>query len=588
MLLLGILGAVLPAFPALAATPKVDVQVDGLSRELKRNVLASLEIQESRKDKDLDEARIRRLHAQAPAEIEQALQPYGHYKPVIHSTLDQKGETWVARYEVDAGPILKVTHRDLQIQGEGASDLGFQAAVDRFPLREGDPLFQPAYEGGKKAFDDYAAANGYLDGRFEVNEIRVDLATYTSEVALHYQTGPRYHFGPVVFHQDFLDPKLLRGYVTVKEGDPLDADELLKLQNALSSSPYFQRVEVVPRREGVTGVNLPIDVTLTPAKRHRYTAGVGYGTDTGPRVSGGIEFRRLNRRGHRGDVEARLSEIEKSGKADYIVPGIYPSTDLTTYTVAYADLHPQTSTSKSFLLGGSRARALGRWRQSIGLNFERTTFTVGTDSGVSRLFGPTVSWQRVFADDRIYPTHGERIEFDLRGADKSVLSNATFVQGIARAKFIQSFGGIGGGGGGANFGGKRFRLITRADFAYTETDDFHLLPPTVRLFAGGDQSVRGYSYQGIGPRDALGHVIGGKALEVASVELEYRFLQKWGVATFYDTGTANDKFGGQLKVGTGVGVRWLSPIGMIRLDFAEAIREPHHPIRIHLTIGPDL
>jgi len=582
VLLLAILGTVLPALPALAATPKVDVQVEGLSRELKRNVLASLEIQESRKDKDLDEARIRRLHAQAPQEIEQALQPYGHYKPVIHSTLDQKGDTWVARYEVDAGPILKVTHRDLQVQGEGASDSGFQAAVDRFPLREGDPLFQPAYEGGKKAFDDYAAANGYLDGRFEVNEIRVDLATYTSDVVLHYQTGPRYHFGPVIFHQDFLDPKLLRGYVTVKEGDPLDSDELLKLQNALSSSPYFQRVEVVPRREGVTGVNLPIDVTLTPAKRHRYTAGVGFGTDTGPRVSGGIEFRQLNRRGHRGDVEARLSEIEKSGKADYIIPGVYPSTDLTTYTLAYADLHPQTSTSKSFLLGGSRARALGRWRQSIGLNFERTTFTVGTDSGVSRLFGPTVSWQRVFADDRIYPTHGERIEFDLRGADKSVLSNATFVQGIARAKFIQSFGGVG------SFGGKRFRLITRADLAYTETNDFHLLPPTVRLFAGGDQSVRGYSYQGIGPRDALGHVIGGKTLEVASVELEYRFLQKWGLATFYDTGNANDKFGGQLKVGTGVGVRWLSPIGMIRLDFAEAIREPHHPIRIHLTIGPDL
>jgi translocation and assembly module TamA len=332
----------------------------------------------------------------------------------------------------------------------------------------------------------------------------------------------------------------------------------------------------------VTGVELPIDVNLTPAKRHRYTAGVGYGTDTGPRVSGGIEFRQLNRRGHRGDIQARLSEIEKSGRTDYIVPGIYPSTDLTTYTLAYADLHPQTSTSKSFLLGGSRARALGRWRQSIGFNFERTTFTVGTDSGVSRLLGPTVSWQRVFADDRIYPTHGQRIEFDLRGADKSLLSNATFLQGIARGKFIQSFGGIG------SFGGKRFRFITRAELGYTETGDFHDLPPTVRFFAGGDQSVRGYSYQGIGPRDSLGHVIGGQALETASVELEYRFLQKWGVATFYDTGTANTKFGGELKVGTGVGVRWLSPIGMIRLDAATAVREPGHPIRFHLTIGPDL
>src|SRR6185369_6353017 len=156
--------------------------------------------------------------------------------------------------------------------------------------------------------------------------------------------------------------------------------------------------------------------------------------------------------------------------------------------------------------------------------------------------------------DRIYPTRGERIEFDVRAADKSVLSNATFFQAIARGKFIQSFGE------------ERFRLITRADLGYTVTNDFHDLPPTVRFFAGGDQSVRGYSYQGIGPRDALGRVLGGKALEVASAELEYRFLQKWGVAAFYDTGTANDKFGGQLKVGTGVGVRWMSPIGLIRLD----------------------
>jgi translocation and assembly module TamA len=574
----GLAFSMLPVVTAAAApaTPKVDVQIEGLNRELKRNVLASLDIEESRKDKDLDETRIRRLFTQGTSEIEQAVQPFGYYKPVIHPTLTQKGDTWVARYEVEPGPLLRVTHRDLQVVGEGASDPGFTAAVQSFPLREGDALLQPAYEGGRKAFDDYAAANGYLDAQFLVHEIRVDLAAYTSEVVLHYQTGARFRFGKITFHQNFLDPDLLRGYVTVKEGDPLDADALLKLQNGLSSSPYFERVEVVTRREAAVGVEVPIEINLTPSKRQRWTAGLGYGNDTGPRVTGGLEIRRLNRRGHRADIEARLSDIEKSGKTDYIIPGVYPSTDLLTYTLAYADLHPQTSTSKSFLIGGSRARALGRWRQSIGLDFERTTFKVGSDSGVSHLLGPQASWQRLFADDRIYPTHGERIEFDLRGADKSLLSNATFVQAIARGKFIQSFGE------------QRFRLITRADLGYTETSDFHALPPTVRFFAGGDQSVRGYSYQGIGPRDAFGHVIGGKALEVASIELEYRFLRKWGVATFYDTGTANDKFGGQLKVGTGVGVRWLSPIGLVRLDAATAIREPGHPIRFHLTIGPDL
>jgi translocation and assembly module TamA len=292
-------------------------------------------------------------------------------------------------------------------------------------------------------------------------------------------------------------------------------------------------------------------------------------------VSGGVEVRRVNSRGHRADVKARLSEIEKSFQSDYYVPRAFTSTDLLTYTLGYADLHPQTSESRSFIAGASDARALGRWRQAFGLSFTRADFKVGSDAGISRLLTPTASWTRVFADDRIYPTHGEKIELDLAAADRSALSNASFASARAAAKFIQSFGG-------------RFRLLTRAELGHLSTGDFHALPPVQRFFAGGDQSVRGYSYQGIGLRDGLGHVIGGTELATGSVELEYRFLQKWGVAVFYDTGSAGDRLLADLKVGTGAGIRWLSPIGMVRLDAAVAVREPGHPLRFHLTIGPDL
>ena len=110
----------------------------------------------------------------------------------------------------------------------------------------------------------------------------------------------------------------------------------------------------------------------------------------------------------------------------------------------------------------------------------------------------------------------------------------------------------------------------------------------MRYFAGGDQSVRGYAYQALGPRDQFGHVLGGRSLLVGSVELEYRFLKKWGVAVFYDAGNAARNFSFSLKQGTGFGLRWLSPIGMVRADLAFAVSEPGRPLRLHLNIGPDL
>jgi len=577
--------ALVPAAPAPArAAEKVDVKVDGLRGDLRKNALANLDLEQLRKDKSLDEGRIRRLFAQGPEEIEEALQPFGYYHAVVQSSLARRQDTWVATYKVDAGPPLKIGTVDLQVLGPSAADPGFANLRDGFPLHPGDTLLQPAYEGGKKALEGYAAANGYLDANYAASEIRIDLARYTSDVVLHFQTGPRYLFGPVHFHQNFLQPDLLKGYVDFKEGEPLDSDKLLKLQTTLSAASYFQRVEVIPRRDKDQGLAVPIEVNLTPAKRQRWTAGLGYGTDTGPRVSAGLDVRRVNSRGHRADVQVRASDIEKSFQADYYVPGAYPRTDLLTYKLGYADLATKTSKSRSFVAGPSYARSLGRWRQSIGLDFTRTTFTVGSDAGISHLLTPTASWSRVFADDRIYPGHGERLQLDVAGASRSVLSNASFASAHASSKFIQSFGGR------PSFGGRRFRLLTRAELGYLATSaaDFHKLPPTERFFAGGDQSVRGYSYQGIGLRDARGRVLGGTRLAVGSVELEYRFLQKWGVATFYDAGGASDRLLHDIKEGTGVGLRWLSPIGMIRLDAAVAVDEPGRPKRLHFSIGPDL
>lgn len=570
-----------------AETARLRVEVEGLggfvksylpSGDLRKNVLSVLSIWDARSDKNLTERRIRKLHDQAPEEIRRALQPFGYYKPSIDAALRRDGDAWVARYAIDPGPELTFTRVDFSIAGEGAEHPVLRGLVEALPIRQGGVVDHPLWEATKKSFENAAGENGFADGGWSVHKIEVDVDKYTAVATLHFDTGPRFFFGPARFHQDVLDDDIVRGYVTWKEGDPLNLNELLKLQGAMSDSPYFRRVEVEARREEAVDRRVPIDVNLEPAPPRKYTFGLGYGTDTGPRGTVGFELRRINRRGHYAQAEGKLSGIEKSMTTKYLIPGPYPRTDLLAFTLAYASLTPKTSESRTLLLGPSLTRSRGRWRETFSLTFQRQTFTVGVDRGTSYLTIPEANWARVVADDRILTRNGHRLEVDVRGAAKNVLSNASFAQLTTRGKIIRSLG-------------PKTRVLARGEIGVLATSDFRVLPPPVRFFAGGDQSVRGFSFNALGSPDEEGNVIGGRFLRVASVEVDRRILDKWGgisAAVFFDAGNATISFSGPWKQGAGFGLRWRSPVGVVRADMAFAVSEPGRPIKFHLNIGPDL
>jgi translocation and assembly module TamA len=151
-----LLAALLAPDDALARE-RVAIEIEGLERELRQNVLATLSLEDAKGDDDLSEERIRRLHTRAEEEIELALQPFGYYRPSVQSVLEREGDAWVARYTVDPGPALKVTATDVQVLGEGADDPTFQRLVRDFPLQRGEILYHPDYEQGKAALDDHAA-----------------------------------------------------------------------------------------------------------------------------------------------------------------------------------------------------------------------------------------------------------------------------------------------------------------------------------------------------------------------------------------------------------------------------------------------
>jgi translocation and assembly module TamA len=564
---------VLALDPCEIARAGVRVEIDGIEGALEANALAMVSL--TRAKDDWTAGQVQRLHQRAPAEIQRALQPFGYYQVGVESALEPNGSDWTARYRVTPGPPTIVQLVDVQILGEGASDTTFVRIARDFETLEGAPLDHAAYEGTKNALMRHAAEKGYFAAKFDTSAIVVDVPTARADVRLHLDTGTRYAFGPARLHQDVLDPKRLTGYVGFTEGEPFEYTKLVDTQSALTGVPYFSDVEVKARPDELDGRQVPIDIDLTPAKPQRYEVGAGYGTDTGVRGKVKAEFRRLNRSGHFAEFELQASQIEYSAAAQYKIPWPYPRTELLTLFGGIGHFDPAWSTSTRSLGGATLSHNRGSWRESATLDYEHERFDVADQSGASDLLVLGVGWARTRSNDRIFPTRGTRFEFGLKGAHDAVLSTATFLQSKATAKVVRGLWA-------------RQRIIVRGDLAYTIVDDIRHLPPTLRFVTGGDQTVRGYAYESLAPRDAAGRIVGGEALAVGSLEFETRFRPSFGLAAFYDIGNGLSSFDDRLFSGVGAGIRWVSPIGLLRLDGAFGISEAGDPFRVHFAFGPDL
>ena len=561
-----------------AAGLSVEVKITGVSGALLSNVKAYLSIERQKSDPGLTQFELERLHKRAAEEINTALQPFGYYHPKIAASLTSVDGRWVARYDVDSGVPVRISKVEIQLKGGGVDDPGFQAQIGKFPLSQGEVINQPLYEQGKQNFQRYATDFGYFDFKWKTSEIAVNLDTNSAVITLIADTGQRYEFGEIRIHQHSLHAALVRRFLPFHTGQPYEAAALLKLQNALLDSNYFKNVDINPRRNETQDHKIPIDITLTPRPRQLYTVGAGYGTDTGPRAKLGWEDRRVNSLGHRFDTEYKASQILDSLTARYIIPIKDPRTDQFAITTSWLHDHPEVSNSETYLFGVSRTVNRGNnWLETIYLNYQTERYSVAGETGKTRMLMPEITWTKVVADNRIYPERGLYLLLDVRGAHPDMLSNVQFLQVQGQGKFIHRL-----------FDNTRLQL--RGQVGATRFGAIRTLPVSVRFFTGGDQSVRGYAYQSLGPRNAAGQVIGGEQLLVGSIELEQRFTHGWSGAVFYDAGNAMTSWQESLEKGAGFGVHWLSPIGPVRVDVGVPLSEPqpfHHP-RLYLNIGPDL
>jgi translocation and assembly module TamA len=561
---------------AQANDVKIEVQLTGAPEGKTETLLSGLSIVRQQNSARLSARHIQNLHEKSPIELTQMLQVSGYYNVKITSNLQQlNDDKWQADYQLELGEQVKLDRVVVTLDGEAIDDVAFKKIIDNIPLKPADAFNHEIYEAAKKTLLRIGAERGYFDGELTMHKVEVNKENNTASIYLNYSSGERYHFSEIHFPATVLNNELLLRLTPIKAGEPYLASKVLRLRNNLTNSGYFDAVAVRTLIDERQDGKVALEISFEPDARQRYTAGIGFGTDTGPRIGFGWENRYINKRGHRLSTDAKFSQVTNSVAMDYRMPFWSETISDIGFNTEYKQQNTDTSESTSFAIGSYYKTKRCGWNETGALKLLHENYDVSQDSNTSLLLIPSISWARIWADDTIYTKHGGRLSLALSGASKSVLSDTTFGQAVLRGKYIHSFTENG-------------RFITRGTLGVTGVSDFTKLPSSLRFFAGGDSSIRGFDFESLGPLGDDVLVEGGRYLVVGSIEYEQMIIGNWGAAIFSDFGSAMNSWDDPLEYSVGIGARWRSPIGLIRIDVAAGLSADNNPIGIHVVIGPDL
>ncbi len=569
-------GAILLAVAGFAQAEAIRVNIRGLDEDQTREVRLAIDLTQYARRKSVTDAQLESLLKRTPKQVGEALETYGFYGSTTAIESRREGPLHVVDLVVSPGSPVKVTTVALDVVGPGSSDRGVAALLRQIETLEGKTFDHGVYETRKDAVLAALRERGYFDAELERHDVEVSRSARTARILLLWDSGERYRFGAPQFEGAHLDPAVMRRFVTFEAGEPYSARKLIEMQQRMTGSEYFDIVDVSPDIEGAVDHVVPIKVKVNPNKQTLYTAGVAIGTDSGFGVRGALDRRYVNASGHKFRAEAQVSQRLQGVLAEYRIPRPGNDQRQLAFGAGYASSEIEDTRSDVFSAAISDARLWRGWTRIAALKFLRSDFVIGETPGQSSLLYPELRLLRKETDDVLFPRKGWSLDFAIRGSPLEFAGGTRFLQFYGDARWIVPIG-------------DEARALFRGALGTTNVRDFDSLPPELRFFAGGDRNIRGFNYQSIGDRDADGAIIGGRHLVAVSAEYEFDVFREWSAAVFVDAGDAfNDNF--DAKISVGVGARWRSPIGLVRLDVGVPVRhgDAGSGPQLHLVVGPDL
>ncbi len=518
----------------------------------------------------------------------------GFYHARIDSQLhiDEQGRVQ-AQLTIDEGPWVRVRQINVTIR-EPLPDLNFAEIQAKNPVKLGARFTERSYEEFKALYLTVLQDHGHPRGRVE-GKVHLDEEQNTADIFLTVTPGPLCHFGELQLKKEANVPDyLILRRLTFKQGDVFSLKQLYDSQKRLYETDLFKSVSLTPAVVPETETDIPVVLEVQEGKRGSIKVGLGYGDIDLFRARLALRLRNLAGGGRLLDLEGKYSLRENRIMGTFTNPQVFASRNDFVLQAGWVHWDLPGFQDRAYFTQARLERDLP-WNFRVyfghGLEFARPfgipneTLFILREAEPGQLFTASMAifgLRRDTTDKSLDPSYGHILSLTQEVAADFLGGNLQFSRTVAEGRGYRSLGHTG------------LVLAGRLKFGLIEPiQGTNEIPIFRRFFAGGQGSVRGYRFNYLGPRNPAGTPIGGEAVLEGNVEVRFPLYKEFQGVAFFDFGNVyfkvRDVDPGQFKYASGIGLRYLTPIGPIGLDLGFPLNRinPREdpPVRLLFTIG---
>jgi translocation and assembly module TamA len=520
--------------------------------------------------------------------LAEAAHSLGYWGAEFSYELDTQAEPAKVTVKVEPGPLYHVA--SVRVQGPDGQPLAIPNEP-KLPLRPGDPARTAPVVATETALLAALGNNGHPFAKVEDRRVELDKAAQTMDVTYTLDPGPAERFGPVVIQGlERLNPDYIEGRIGWQRGEVYDEAKVEETRRALIASGLFSTVRITPVADpdNLGDVRMTVDVT---ERLHR-TIGVGvaYNTSQGPAARAFWENRNLF-----GNAEYLRLAVEGGQqiagfRANFRRPDFLVVDQDFLAAAEVANDTPVAYHSRRAIVSAGLERRFGSFLTG-GISLQGTKANVVQLANVNSitaaqrtqhytLVGVPAYLKLDQTDNLLNPTSGYRAQLAVTPAHTLSSPNLTFVTNLVSGSTYWALGAE-----------ERAVLAGRAALASLDGAPLFELPADQRIYAGGGGSIRPYGYQLAGPLDLGNKPIGGKSSFVLNLEARVKITENIGIVPFVDAGSYYEspvpQLGRTLLYGVGLGLRYYTAFGPLRLDLATPLhkRNADSPIQVYISLG---
>ncbi|MGE5094105.1 MAG: autotransporter assembly complex protein TamA [Betaproteobacteria bacterium] len=490
-----------------------------------------------------------------------------------------------ATVTVTPGPRTSVDAVEIEfagdLAGEGADrEQRRKELRDKWSLKRGAPFRSADWEAAKTRIVDDLTERDYAAGTIGASEAEVDAEAARARLKVVLDSGPRFTLGDVqIFGLERYSEALVRRMVDFHRGQPYRQEDLAELQRRLQTGPWFSTVLVDIPRDAAEPERVPVRVTVTERPTREIGLSLGYGTDDGPRAEAAFRHRDFLDRGYDLQSSVRAGLKRQIGFVDiYMAPGLFPFRGRDVPFRDSVGVLTEHSTIEKlalsrFAVAAYRHFTPEKFETRVGISYQvERSFPEGAEPRITRALAPIIAITVRRVDNLFDPQRGGVLNVQLAAGKQGLLTSQDFVKAYAHYQHWIPIT-------------PRDQLLLRTEWGSTFAQSRDGIPEDFLFRAGGSRSNRGYSFQGLGPREGDA-VVGGRYLMTASAEYVHWLNEKYGAAAFMDIGDAADtpkEWNSNRSYG--VGGRYKTPAGPLALDLAYAEAPRRFRVSFSVTVA---